>query len=140
MTEILDYLAGKILVDDGCWEWAGAHTSEGYASGSIGGKWVSPHRASYEALVGPIPEGLELDHLCRNRGCVRPNHLEPVTHAENIRRGQRGRLSWHKTHCKRGHELAGENLYIRPNGNRTCKTCNLAAKRRMYWRNVRYIT
>jgi hypothetical protein len=70
-----------------CWEWTSARTPSGYARVKRQGRDSQAHRVAYEVHVGPIPDGLELDHLCRNRGCVRPDHLEPVTHAENMRRG-----------------------------------------------------
>jgi hypothetical protein len=76
-------------------------------------------------LVGPIPEGMEIDHLCRNRGCVNPEHLEPVTRQENIRRSQSISVAnAAKTHCPYGHLLSGANLYLRPNrGGRACREC-----------------
>lgn len=84
------------------------------------------HRAAYEAEVAPVPSGMELDHLCRNRACVEPSHLEPVTHAENMRRAFAG-----YTHCKQGHEFTPENTYIRPTsekgGVRQCRACNREA-------------
>lgn len=108
-----------------CWEWTGAKTSGGY-----GHFWVNPvrvvcHRYAYEQLVGQIPEGLQLDHLCRNRACVNPNHLEPVTQQVNILRGfsiaTSNRL---KTHCPKGHPYSAENTYIHPKNNgRICRTC-----------------
>lgn len=78
------------------------------------------HRVVYERLVGPIPAGLQLDHLCRTPACVNPWHLEPVTAAENQRRGKRAQ----QTHCGRGHEFTAENTRIRGNGTRQCKTCS----------------
>lgn len=78
-------------VEDGCWLWTASLTGDGYGRISLGGKFGPmglAHRVAYELLVGPIPEGLELDHLCRVRRCVNPEHLEPVTHAENVRRAQ----------------------------------------------------
>ena len=77
--------------DQGCWEWSGAKDGDGYASMHYAGRCYRAHRFAYEQFVGPIPKGLVLDHLCRNRGCVRPDHLEPVTNAENIRRGETGK-------------------------------------------------
>jgi hypothetical protein len=73
--------------DTECWEWTAARKNGGYGSFAIGKGNVYAHRFAYEMLVGPIPEGLELDHLCRNRGCVNPDHLEPVTRQVNVLRG-----------------------------------------------------
>ena len=82
-----EQVSPKVLVDDGCWHWTGARQSDGYGSFQRSGQTRLAHRAMYELFVGDIPEGLELDHLCRDRGCVRPDHLEPVAHLENVRRG-----------------------------------------------------
>jgi hypothetical protein len=71
-----------------CWEWTGSLMTDGYGQKCHGGRYVAAHRLVYEALVGPVPEGLELDHLCGNPSCVNPDHLEPVTHQENMRRGR----------------------------------------------------
>lgn len=81
----------RVLIGDGCWEWSGATTPNGYGvigRGRRGEGNVMVHRAAYEELVGPIPAGLHVDHLCRNRLCCRPDHLEPVTQAENNRRSR----------------------------------------------------
>lgn len=84
---ILDRLADKFTVGDGCWEWTGTLNRDGYGSFQLGhGVAARAHRVLYEQLVGPIPEGLHIDHLCYNPCCVRPDHLEPVTQAENNRR------------------------------------------------------
>jgi hypothetical protein len=90
-TPLLDRMADKFTVGDGCWEWGGAK-SDGYGQIRSGGRGplLKAHTVMYELLVGPVPEGLMLDHLCRHRGCVRPDHLEPVTNQENARRGLTG--------------------------------------------------
>lgn len=107
---------------DDCWEWLRGK-SEGYGSFANTNGSDRAHRISYELLVGPVPEGLELDHLCRNRCCVNPAHLEPVTRRENILRGDgltanRAR----KTHCIRGHEFTPENTRWKGT-RRNCREC-----------------
>ena len=90
MRTLTDRALDKVIFDDGCWEWAGAHTGPGYAKireGGAGSRIVGAHRVVYEVCRGSIPVGMDLDHLCRNRGCVRPDHMEPVTRQENLRRG-----------------------------------------------------
>lgn len=117
----------KVWFTDGCWLWIGAMYSNGYGhfATSSPRKDHLAHRFAYERLVGSIPVGLTLDHLCRNRACVRPDHLEPVTQEVNNRRGM-GASGRHfrATHCPKGHPYDGENLYIRPDGmGRGCKEC-----------------
>jgi hypothetical protein len=109
-----------------CWEWTGP-LNNGYGRLRYGGRHRYAHRLAWELLVGLLGPDEELDHLCRNRRCVNPDHLEPVSRSENLRRGY-GACAQHarKTHCKRGHLLAGDNLYIRKNGARRCLTCNRA--------------
>ena len=100
-----------------CWEWKASRKSHSYGlfhMGKKGSSMKQAHRVAYELTRGPIPEGLELDHLCRNRGCVNPFHMEAVTHHENVLRG-----ALVKTHCLRGHERTPESVYA--NGN--CKEC-----------------
>lgn len=110
-----------------CWIWNGYVSEDGY--GRLGK--IVAHRMVYEERVGPVPDGLELDHLCRQRDCVNPAHLEPVTHAENIRRGV-----WTlRSHCRQGHEFTPENTYVDPHGQRFCRTCRRAYMRR--WRRAR---
>lgn len=111
--------------NSGCHLFLGALLN-GY--GQIGdgqGKVVRAHRAAYELERGPIPAGLELDHLCRTPCCVNPYHLEPVTRRENQRRGMGPTgINARKTHCLRGHEFTPENTYLLPNGaGRSCKAC-----------------
>jgi hypothetical protein len=117
----------------GCWWWIGKGSTHGYGRFTFGRRSlgerrdVYAHRFAYEALIGPIPDGMQLDHLCRNRVCVNPDHLEIVTSAVNTSRG------WPTTSttCKRGHRLSGTNLYIQPStGRRCCQLCKDASIRR----------
>lgn len=95
--------------------------------GGRGGRFVYIHRLAYEELIGPIPDGLQIDHLCRNRACYNPAHLEPVTQQENIRRGY-----WAmKTHCPRGHAYDVVNTQWRGN-KRRCATCHREQERARY--------
>ena len=121
---------GKVDKTQDCWIWT-AGTRRGYGHFWSSGKDISAHRFSYELLVGKIPDGLQLDHLCRNRVCVNPDHLEPVTLQENLRRGngnkkatkaaaQKRRM---QTECKRNHPYNEENTYKRPDGGRDCREC-----------------
>lgn len=111
----------------GCWIYTGQHDRYGYGKHrASGGRWVAPHRVAYEALVGPIPKGLVIDHLCRVRDCCNPAHLEPVTNRENTMRGETiAARRAAQTHCVNGHVLDGDNVYLRPKtGTRTCKECS----------------
>lgn len=113
----------------GCWEWIGGRSRLGYGHTWKDGKPALAHRASWEMTNGPIPGDLPLDHLCRNASCVNPEHLEPVTQAENVRRGDAGKHWAAKTHCPQGHPYDEINT-IRYNGRRICRSCQMAAKRR----------
>lgn len=113
---------------DGCWRWLGFIGKEGYGrfGARKGTTSTLAHRVSYELSVGPIPQGLEIDHLCRNRACVNPSHLEPVTREINIRRGiSPAARHAKKTHCIRGHEFTVDNIYWGPKNARHCRTCAL---------------
>lgn len=112
--------------NSGCWLWLGAARSKRsrYGSHHHNGKQYLTHRLVYELLVGPIPAELQIDHLCRNRICCNPDHLEPVTIRTNLLRGETlAAANAAKTHCLHGHPLSGENLYLHPNGGRICKEC-----------------
>lgn len=117
------------LAECGCWVWMGP-ASDGYGRIKIQGRNIPTHRASYEAFVGPIPKGLELDHLCRVTYCINPKHLEPVTHAENVQRGKAGQYLSSRTHCDYGHLFSPENTTIRPSGARACRACKKIRKQR----------
>ena len=117
----------QVIPESGCWFWTGASctgkfTNNVYGKVGFTGKTISSHKLSYELLVGPISEGLELDHLCKNTLCCNPHHLEPVTHAENCRRGNSGKHMSSRTHCPQGHEYTPENTYLYRN-TRTCRIC-----------------
>lgn len=115
---------------DGCWVWQGCRiTPHGYGCLHYKGRQRAAHRVSYEHFVGPIPEGLELDHLCRNPACVNPTHLEPVTHRENVVRGVGfSGTNVRKTHCKRGHPFDEENTDYVAAG-RECRACRPIRRR-----------
>jgi len=118
------------VTEAGCWEWQGGRTSAGYGHAYLDGRMQYVHRVMVERMSGsPIPPGREVDHLCRNPPCCNPNHLEVVTHAENMRRGRFGAA----THCPRGHAYEGANLRINAsNGGRECRACIRERKRRAY--------
>ena len=115
----------KIIKTGNCWEWKGYIKSNGYGQFYKNGKTVLAHRATYEQNKGKIPGGFDLDHLCRNRGCVNPDHLEVVTRKENLVRGV-GLIAQNvkKTHCPKGHEYSGDNLYYDTKNCRRCRECN----------------
>ena len=117
------WLKVDCFTESGCWEWRAGRGTGGYGKFNTGGNrgpHVSAHRFAYEQLVGPVPKGLVLDHLCRNRICVNPAHLEPVTDRENVLRGVGiTAVNAAKTHCPYGHEYD-----VVWRGRRTCKTCH----------------
>ncbi len=128
----MDKVFAKIDKTKGCWNWTGSLNKKGYGEAVFEGKKYKVHRLIYTFCGNIIPQGLELDHLCRNRKCVNPNHLEPVSHLENIRRGLPFRKK--KTHCKKGHEFTADNtIYLmRKNGkgNRVCRTCKKESQKK----------
>lgn len=128
-TSTLAWNAKQVLVRkhegaDSCWEWTGSLSSGGYGRTHFAGATIVVHRMAYEAHVGPIPEGLQIDHLCRNRACCNPAHLEPVTAQVNILRGETIAASRAaQTHCVNGHEFTERNTRIRDGRHRTCIEC-----------------
>lgn len=115
----------KVNKTDECWLWTAGTCKDGYGRFRLDGRVQQAHRVAYELLVGPIPEGLELDHVCRVTACVRPDHLEPVTHQENMARGHYGRRDC----CKRGHLFTPENTRWVESGRR-CRKCAVENTRR----------
>jgi len=127
MKSVEERFWAKVEKTEGCWNWVAVRSDGGYGLfWSHSREKMQAHRFAYELLVGPIPNGLTIDHLCRNRGCVRPSHLEPVTMRENTRRGVSivARQMAQRT-CVRGHPLEGDNIRSRPDRPRTrvCKEC-----------------
>lgn len=126
---LADRLFEKTAAGPGaCVIFTGHLNNNGYgtiATGGRHGKQLYAHRAAYTLLVGPIPDGLVLDHLCRVRRCINPHHLEPVTQEENVRRA-----SVERTHCPQGHEFTRDNTRQRPGRGRECRTCNRERARR----------
>jgi len=121
-------LAAKIdVTESGCWTWLGARQSAGYGLVHFNGVQTGAHRVAYEIARGKIPEGLVLDHLCRNPSCVNPDHLEPVTQRENLMRGDTIPAAHaRKTHCPNGHPYSGDNLGVAKRGSRFCRICHAA--------------
>jgi len=119
---------------NGCWDWHGGRDWDEYAIFKVKGKSKRGSRFIYEHFYGPIPKGFQIDHLCRNRKCVNPHHLEVVTPRENTLRGEglTAKLA-RQTHCKRGHEFTPENTWLY-RGLRYCRHCRRIRDREQYWR------
>jgi hypothetical protein len=130
MPNIEERFWTKVRKTDTCWVWTAGKNQDGYGRFQVGRKPTSAHRVAYELSVGPIPDGLQLDHLCRVRDCVNPAHLEPVTQQENIRRGKSLTVAHAAaTHCPQGHEYNAQNIKWYQ-GRRYCRPCNAADSRR----------
>jgi len=146
----LGYFQERVsLTPSGCAEWTGYLTADGYGKAVVGyrghGRPIRKyaHRVMFEWWIGPVPKGLELDHLCRNRRCINPLHLEPVTRAENVRRGDvptlmrdsdRRPRRGHVERCKHGHEMVGDNVGTNAQ-RRWCRACRRDIARRAYERS-----
>lgn len=123
----------KVEKTETCWLWRGTILSTGYGVLSLNGRAISTHRLSYQLYKGPIPDGLVIDHLCSVTACCNPDHLEAVTNEENIRRGlSPSAVTRRIGRCKRGHDLAGDNVYSSPGSprRRRCKKCQQARRRK----------
>lgn len=133
----------KVEKTDTCWLWIGGKNHYGYGSYRHTPDFAAQaHRVAYEAMVGPIPEGLTIDHLCRVPACVNPAHMEPVTRGENVLRGiGASAQNARKTHCPKGHPYDGDNVavyHIKGRGvQRQCKTCRNARSNARYWARKR---
>lgn len=130
----------RVDQESGCWIWTASLMPNGYAQFRYSrAKNGYGHRFSYEHHIGPIPEGRQIDHLCKNKACVNPDHLDVVTPKTNIERiGPRRSANAEKTHCPRGHPLSGDNLYVFPNRRaRTCRTCRREYAREYYVRAIK---
>lgn len=143
-----------------CWGWEAGKSKAGYGQFALDRKPVKAHRVSYTINIGDIPTSLVIDHLCKNKGCCNPAHLEPVTHRENaIRCDSEVGINARRTHCKNGHELCGDNLFVYkpskayPHGRRYCRQCRrdsekalafspvtlARVKRKLAFRKARYV-
>lgn len=132
MKQILDRFWSKTDLTGPCWNWKAGKDRYGYGEFRFDGKMVRSHRFSYEQYFGKIHSDVKLDHLCRNRGCVNPTHLEIVTSKENTLRGfGPAAKNFKKTHCSRGHEYNEENT-IKYENRRHCKTCDIIRNNMRY--------
>ena len=123
-------MMSRVVVVDSCWEWVGGLSGSGYGRFSDGVRQIQAHRLMYELRKGPIPAGLTIDHLCRNRRCVNPDHLEPVTNKTNLLRGMSPiARAARSPDCLNGHPLSGDNLLIDADGCRRCRQCRQVGRR-----------
>ena len=134
-TQLAPRIESRLRADPvtGCWLWVGATNRKGYGKVAYEGRDRLVHCVVYEVLVGPIPDGLQLDHLCRTKACANPAHLEPVTNRVN---GERWSESI--THCPAGHERNDKNTHVETDGSRKCRICHLARQTARYHQDPEY--
>lgn len=134
IMELPDSFWSKVQIKNECWVWRAGATGRGYGAAYVNGRQYPAHRLAYSVLRGEIPSGLDLDHLCRNRRCVNPDHLEPVTRRENLLRSPITLTAQKaaQSECIRGHEFTPENTRIRKSdGTRHCRVCQRESERKM---------
>ena len=136
-VDLATFMSNVEISDDDCWLWTGPIDRYGYGKLTVhrdGNRHhLIAHRVAYQESVEPIPPGLVIDHLCRVRACVNPDHLEPVTNRVNLLRGKtHAALNAAKTHCGEGHEFTPENTYVDRSGSRECRACR--RRRKQDWR------
>lgn len=123
------FLASTKAGPGGCWQWTGYLMPNGYARISVDGERQYAHRVAYEAFAAPIPASLVIDHLCRNHGCVNPDHLDAVTQRVNVLCGEsRAAARARQVACIRGHRFDNANTYRAANGTRKCRRCRANAR------------
>jgi hypothetical protein len=136
---ILLLLKNRRISPSGCWEWTAVPDSSGYGTMTVFRKKDRAHRVSYEIFIGKIPADLEIDHLCRNRKCFNPLHLQAVSSRVNCLRGESiASKNANKTECVHGHEFSAQNTYIRiDGGGRMCRECSRIRSRKRYKRRTK---
>lgn len=133
--ELLEWVKSNCDIDHNeCWLWNGALNDKGYGLTKYKGEPIKAHQLTYNLVGGVVKEGLELDHTCRVRRCCNPDHVEPTTHSENVKRGLLSSVSAKRyaevTACPAGHPYSGTNLYINKEGHRYCRQCGREGQKR----------